>query len=181
MANEQNTPSITYQLIQSQFTGFEIAEAHGILVALACVNRMDVYQDWLAEVEALADHSQELNTEILKILFDKTMDELLSKDLALSLLIPDEDDAFKRLEGFVDWCQGFLYGLGISGIGMADLDEDGAAFLEHLAAFANLEPEGLREEIESEDEGLALEELVEFVRMSSLLIFYHFREAETVH
>lgn len=180
MTKVHKTPSLSYSLIQAQFQGFEIAEAHGILAALMVMPQKELWETWAQEVALLVDKPEPLNEEILKILFEKTEQELAAKDFSFSLLIPESEEGLEnRLKGLYLWCQGYLYGLGVSGANLNQLDEDGKDFMGFLSHFTTNSLKALtkelKNEVERESEALALEELVEFVRVSALLLFYHFR------
>lgn len=184
MTKPHKTPPLSYSLIQAQFQGFEIAEAHGILAALAIMPQKQLWETWAQEVALLTDKPEALNEEILKILFEKTEQDLAAKDFSFSLLIPESEEGLEeRLEGLYRWCQGYLYGLGVSGANLTQLDDDGEDFMGFLSHFTtnslNALTKELANEAERESEALALEELVEFVRVSALLLFYHFRNPNT--
>lgn len=178
---ESERVKITYSLLQEQFNGFNIAEAHGILTAILCGRTFDHYTLWLKEVENLNLNNESINEEILKILYDKTVADLSSKEFKLALLIPDEDEFSHRVEGFVNWCNGYLYGIGISEADLTALDEDGSDFIDYLTIFTQIDREEVMEDFSGEEDKLALEELIEFVRISAMLLYYQLRSREMVH
>ncbi len=179
---EERTPSgITYELLQAQFPGINLAEAQGILVALLCSTSFDHFKDWLKELDHIRIDETPFNEEILKILFDKTIEEMDSTEFNLRLLVPDEDHLKERIEGFVKWCHGFTYGFGLSSALYERLDEDGQDFIRYIIEFSGLNADEVIEGLEGEDDRIALEELVEFVRVGALMLYFHLKESPKVH
>jgi len=162
----------------------DAAESHGTLCALLLDNA--VLATWLGHtLEELPDKGNVLAAEqlgVLEQLYQLSREQLSDDDLSLELLLPDESDDFGlRLLGLSSWCQGFLYGIGVTGVASDDkLDDEGRECLSDL-----LEISKLRHDEESSDEAeLQFAELVEHVRMATLLLhetLNPLRPADTVH
>ena len=90
------------------------------------------------------------------------------EELGLQLLLPDESEDFGlRLLGLAGWCQGFLYGIGVTGVGGDDrLDAEARECLSDLLEISKLR----HDEESSEESELQFAEIVEHVRMSALLL-----------
>lgn len=146
-------------------------ESHGTLCALLLDNA--ALATWLGHtLDELPEPGDILATErlgVLEQLYEETRAQLNHEDLSLELLLPDESDDFGlRLLGLSGWCQGFLYGVGVIGVGDDDerLDDEARECLSDL-----LEISKLSHEEESSDEAeLQYAEIVEHVRMATLLL-----------
>ena len=148
----------------------DAAESHGTLCALLLDNA--AFATWLGHtLEELPDKGNVLAAEqlgVLEQLYALTREQLSNDDLGLELLLPDEGDDFGlRLLGLAGWCQGFLYGIGITAVSSDErLDDEGRECLSDL-----LEISKLSHDDESSDEAeLQFAELVEHVRVATLLL-----------
>ncbi len=91
---------------------------------------------------------------------------LRNRDVEFSFR-PDSDSLAVRSKALVSWCEGFLYGLGVSA-SQASLDEDkdGQEFLSDLAAITRLTVNVAEEE----DNEVAYAEIVEYVRTGVMML-----------
>lgn len=148
------------------------AEAHGTLCGLLCGGIADPEPQWLAQL--FEDHDpqdllvQECQRE-LQTLADQTRENLQDPLMALELLLPDDNRRLRqRARALRDWCQGFLYGLGLSGIGDGELSGPAAEAVRDTVEIARLDPAIAA--ADEEDEG-AFMELCEFVRVAAMLLY----------
>lgn len=146
------------------------AEAHGILCAMLVDNA--ALPLWLGQIlEDLPDRGDALAAErlaLLERLFEDTREQLNNEELGFELLLPDEADEFGvRLLGLATWCQGFVYGVGVSGLADGErLDDEARECLSDL-----LEISKLSDAEEGSDEAeLQFAEIAEHVRMVTLLL-----------
>ena len=148
----------------------DAAEAHGTLSALLIDNAS--LATWLGHtLDELPDKGNVLAGEqlgVLEQLFEQTRGQLDDEDLSLALLLPDEtDDLDLRLLGLSQWCQGFLYGFGVSGAAVEEsLDDESRECLSDLLEISKL---GHDEETSDETEQQYVE-IVEHVRVATLLL-----------
>jgi yecA family protein len=148
----------------------DAAEAHGTLSALLIDNAS--LATWLGHtLDELPDKADVLAGEqlgVLEQLFEQTRGQLDDEDLSLELLLPDETDDFDmRLLGLSQWCQGFLYGFGVSGAAVEEsLDDESRECLSDLLEISKL---GHDEETSDETEQQYVE-IVEHVRVATLLL-----------
>ncbi len=168
-------PKITYALLQEQFKGFNLAEAHGILTALAAMDEENLLERWKKEVERINHDEAPLNQEILAILHEQLMADFDSGEFKLTLLLPEEEHFYERAAAFALWCSGYLYGFGVSQLDPNQLDEDGQEVLDLLGQFTQLDLGELEEEA-TLDARLELEELIEFARVGAMLLYYQYAE-----
>jgi hypothetical protein len=166
---------VDYQRLSGRLTathsGNNAAEGHGMLCGLMCGGASATLSLWLAEMlQDCNPHDllvQEL-TEELRELATTTLTALEDPDLGFSLLLPDEEQPLpERAAALRNWCQGFLYGLGLTGLDEARLSREIAEALRDLAGIAHLDADGLAG---SDDEEGAYAELFEFVRVATMLI-----------
>jgi len=148
----------------------DAAESHGTLCALLLDN--GVLATWLSHtLEELPDQGNVLAAEqlgVLEQLYELTLEQLNNEDLGLQLLLPDEGDDFGlRLLGLSEWCQGFLYGIGVIGVSGDDrLDAEGQECLSDLLEISKLS----HDEADSDEAEMQFAEIVEHVRMATLLL-----------
>jgi yecA family protein len=148
----------------------DAAEAHGTLSALLIDNAG--FATWLGHtLDELPDKGNVLAAEqlgVLEQLFEQTRGQLDDEDLSLELLLPDDTNDFDlRLLGLSQWCQGFLYGFGVSGAAVKEsLDDESRECLSDLLEISKL---GHDEETSDETEQQYVE-IVEHVRVATLLL-----------
>ena len=98
--------------------------------------------------------------------------KLADTEMTFNLLLPDDETALSvRAESLSTWCQGFLTGLGLSGVQMSESNEttrDLREALVHLTEIAKLDIENI--EMLDEDEE-AYMEVTEYVRMVVFAIY----------
>jgi uncharacterized protein YgfB (UPF0149 family) len=148
----------------------DAAESHGTLCALLIDN--SGLATWLGHtLEEFPDGQDVLAREriaLLEKLYELTRDQMNLSELGLELLLPDESDDFGlRLLGLASWCQGFLYGIGISGITETKtLDEQAEECLSDLLEISKLN----HSEQSSDEAEHQFIEISEHVRMATLML-----------
>ncbi len=165
---------IDFDLVQSALESLgasaDAAESHGVLCALLIDNA--ALAIWLGHtLDELPERDNVLARErlgVLEQLFEETREQLNNEDLGFELLLPDESDDFGlRLLGLSDWCQGFLYGIGVTGKARDDsLDNEARECLSDLLEISKLS----HHEDGSDEAELQLAEIVEHVRVATLLL-----------
>lgn len=158
------------------------AECHGILCALLAVQSQPTAEQWLnevlPEVVASATDGDALARETVQQmvrLFEQTRQQLASNSFALELLIPDDDeDLASRTAALGHWCRGFLYGLGLSGIGdISRLPDDLPEILLDMEKISHADDYAAEDESEEDEQAYA--ELVEYVRMGAMMLNEEFQ------
>jgi len=148
----------------------DAAESHGTLCALLLDNA--VLATWLSHtLDELPEQGNVLaaeQLEVLEQLYQLTREQMNSEELGLELLLPDEIDDFGlRLLGLSGWCRGFLYGIGVIGVGNDEtLDPEARECLSDLLEISKLSH--TEESSEAAEQQFA--EIVEHVRMAALLL-----------
>lgn len=167
---------LDYDQIESalQTIGADInaSEIHGTLSALLCADaRLDA-DNWYQPLIPETDNSDLLQKEacdILKLLFHETKQHLNDPTCDYQLLLPNDDNIDTRTVALGDWCQGFIMGLMMCGIkDFHKLPENSAEVSQDIVEISRVGSTYQSEE--SEEDAVALEELIEYVRVGVLLI-----------
>jgi hypothetical protein len=103
--------------------------------------------------------------EGLAQIFNETLSQLNDATLDFQLLIADEDSRLgEQANTLIEWCQGYLVGLGLQKV--STTDEDALEMIKDLSEISKLDADVLDTEQNAQD----LNEIIEFVRMGTLLI-----------
>lgn len=148
------------------------SETHGVLCGLLLARGVE--QDaWMQHLIGAAENvpGEDLQAEIetlLQQLYRATVTQLDDPEFGFYLLLPaDQAVLQERADALAKWCEGFIYALGLGGVGEDALnDEDLKEFLANMSEISHARAE---QEDEDNDEEQAYVELVEYVRMGVLL------------
>lgn len=160
------------QLLQRAGVPMSAAEIHGVASGLLCALAEDVQGDWQQALYSEADMDDALVQEC-RVATDALLAataEQLQDDEAFSfdLCLPDEDDLPAYAAGLRDWCQGFLYGVGVAAPdAQAGLSEDGREALHDMAEISKLDVGAVTG---GEQEAAALAEVEEYLKIAALTV-----------
>ncbi len=160
------------QALRRAASAAEAADCHGFLCGLICASGFADPKLWVAEFFEDYNPRDLLQAEAFKLLqglYEDTLACLNSTELDFELLLPDDSCSLReRTESLGDWCSGFLSGFGMSGLsGAQALPEDVGELLDDLAQIARVDFEL---DDPNEEDRLAFEEVVEYVRVGTLLM-----------
>lgn len=151
----------------------DAAEAHGILCGLlVTAQENNIDEQWLKHVlgeaavnDALTDLYQQALLQIKKY----TVKQLNSpQDNFKPLLLDDDTPLTQRVQTLGGWCEGFLFGLGLSGQQALMFFSDSAReFIQDMVSISRIAPV----EEETEEEEIAYTQLVEYIRVGILTLF----------
>lgn len=151
--------------------GVGAAELHGSLSGFLCAGGRADRATWLdalalRELDASIDGGER---EVFDALYAECVRELDDPELAFDPLLPDDETPLtERSAALVDWCRGFLGGLGLAGADLKHaLSADASEVLADFARIARTEVEV--EELDSEGED-DYSEVLEYVRVGALLL-----------
>lgn len=149
-------------------TDDSISSAHGILCGFVCVKADVTLNDWLNEILTNVDdnnlHTQSAHV-ILKQIFHNTISQLNDETLNFALLIAGDDaNMSEQVNTLVDWCQGFLTGLGLQKI--SNPNQEVLEMIKDFSEIAKLDSQV----VDSEENTQDLNEIIEFVRIGVLFI-----------
>lgn len=160
-----------------EFTPPDLSEMHGAACGLICRQARCEGRDFLQLLDTLQlvmapDPGLQ---RVLAELFDATRAQLADDLLRLSLWLPgDEESLDQRTAALGQWCTGFLAGLGAGG-GLENLSEDAREAMEDLREIAQAETGG---GVTEEDDEEALTQIVEYLRVVTLLLREELRGPE---
>lgn len=158
------------------------AELHGVLCGRICSGENLSEQDLMVSVTEFlnveAERVEDLG-DMLPALYQFSQQQICSGNFEFQPLLPDDDfDLSERLACLAEWCQGFLFGLGRSGLLVeTELTGDIADVLTDLASISHVGGIDETESVGEEDE-VSYTELVEYVRVAVLLIHAELSVAE---
>ena len=164
--------SINYDLskdaLQKLNTDDTISSAHGLLCGFYCVKQDIQLDDWLNEVLVSIDLNDLIAKEshqVLAEIFNNTSDQLADPTLNFWPVIADDMCPLReQANTLVEWCQGFLVGIGLSSVETSD--EEVLEMIKDISEISQLDAELLDSEENTQD----FYEIVEFVRMGVLFI-----------
>lgn len=146
-------------------------EAHGMLCGMLSTPGETEQARWIAEVLANTAPKGEPAERLLRALtdvFESTRTALGDGNLTFAPLLPPDDAPLtERATALGEWCEGFLFGLGLGGLtSRASLPSEAGEVVSDFGEIARVDAEAdLGEAGES-----AYAELTEYVRMGALLV-----------
>ena len=154
--------------LQKLNTDDTISSAHGLLCGFYCVKQDISLVDWLNEVLVSIDLKNILEKEshqVLAEIFNNTSEQLADPTLNFWPVIADDVSPLKeQANTLIEWCQGFLVGLGLSSVETSD--EEVLEMIKDISEISQLDADLL----DTEDNVQDFYEIVEFVRMGVLFI-----------
>ena len=147
------------------------AQAHGEMFGLVCGGQTGL-KSWVTQ--SLTDQSTKFELDEQDRLFFEdlmafVLDDLQAGDLGFELMLPDDEQALQlRVEALAVWCQGFVFGFGIS----YPLQGNRTASLtvqESLQDITAIGQAGY--DSDGEDEESAYVDLVEYVRAAVQCVY----------
>ena len=158
------------QTLEADITASEI---HGTLCGMLCATVDTQATSWfqsLVPASAANDLLAKEARDKLALLYDETRRQLNDPTCNFQLLLPDaQTDLNTRTLGLGDWCKGFVMGLMMGGLkDFRKLPENSAEAAQDIVEISRI---GSKYESEGDEEdAVALEELIEYVRVGVMLI-----------
>ena len=149
------------------------AEAHGVLCGVICAGGRASQDTWLdhllGEGNTLSAAAQGCS-ELLEGLQAEILRQLNDDSFRFALLLPGDDATLlQRTQALSRWCSGFLYGLALGG--MREDAEFPAELREVLRDLYEISNADFIADPADEDNESAYMEIVEYVRMSVMLMY----------
>ncbi len=175
MSQDLILPSYTEltDILQNIQPNCHASQIHGLLCGLICAtsgdDALDIWQSVFPGVK------KKRNAEgVLKALYESTYHQLSEFSFEFTLVLPEDDgDINVRAESLGLWCQGFLTGLEQSDI--SDRVLENAELKEALDDIIEIAQLNFGDIDSNEEDETAYFELVEYVRLSALMIFHELR------
>jgi uncharacterized protein YgfB (UPF0149 family) len=153
--------------IETLRLGMGASDLHGSLTGYLCAGGTAGAEEWPAALELEPDAKKNLHTDALSRLYRDCRAQLAGPDLGFEPLLPAADAPVeRRADALVEWCRGFLGGVGLSGSARTVLSADAS---EVLADLGRIAASRFDYDDDEEDES-ALSEVLEFVRVGVLLL-----------
>lgn len=148
----------------------EAAEAHGSLCGALCAHSPLDFDAWLDELLEDRDPRTERNRDVLQSVFSGTRHDLDGDAMEFAPLLPDDDVPLAgRTSALAHWCEGFLYGLGASGLtSIETLPGEVGEIVRDMTEISRATP-GSDEPTDTDEQAYA--QLVEYVRVGVQLIY----------
>ncbi len=128
-------------------------------------------RDWLEPMADFINQGEPLSEDVKTVLmelYNQTCQQLVEADFSLILCLPDDASPInERGQALIHWVQGFMLGFGLHQADLTGCSDDVKEALEDFSDIARMD-EDMAEDEESEK---ALFEVMEYVRVSSMLCF----------
>ncbi len=165
-------------LLQGLGSTGNAAEGHGVLCGLLCSKGYINGQMWVSRMVSRNDQSETEHTPApdavpplprpLLDLHSETVRGINDINYEFRLMLPDDDEDLEiRVEALTQWCQGFLYGMGVGGIqDFSNLPEPVVEITHDVMEISRASSATTG----SEEDETAFSELVEYIRVGIQLI-----------
>jgi uncharacterized protein YgfB (UPF0149 family) len=160
---------MTYRHIDSFFKRSDkvnsAAEAHGLAAGMLCVNGQTQSNVWIKQLFEEDGVVTSEQSQILSRLFEETKASLDSGDYDFEPFLPSDDAPLsEQVMALIDWCQGFLFGVGAL-YQRGEQSGQTHEILRDIAEFTKLDPDA-----EGEEDEAAFMEITEYLRTAVLLL-----------
>lgn len=149
----------------------DASEVHGIMCGMLCGGMSFDDAQWMPALEDCVAEGNAFSSDLKQFLtrfFNITCQQLVEPDFTFTLCLPDDGFSInERGAALMLWVQGFMLGFGLYQDDLTQCSQDVKEGLEDFAQIARMD-EQMDEDEESES---ALEEVIEYVRVSSMLCF----------
>ncbi len=169
---EPTTHAELSEALSTMQLGMSASELHGALAGYLSAGGLSPAREWLSAL-ALEEIDDAIGEAPARELFDRLFTgcaaDLEDPELAFDLLLPDDSASMgERAVALVDWCRGFLGGLGLSGVDLEQgLSGEAGEILGDLARIAATR---FDDASGGEEDEQAYAEVVEYVRVGVLLL-----------
>jgi hypothetical protein len=180
-------PAITHaqlgEMLANLHLGVGASDLHGSLTGYVCGGGSAGARGWLAALELQTDPEIDLPHAAFARLYEDCAAWFVDPELGFEPLLPDADSSMDaRGDALVEWCRGFLGGLGLAGVSSRQgLSADAGEILQDFGTIAA----SRFEYADSEEDESALAEVIEFIRVGVLLLHAELtvagRADKTVH
>jgi uncharacterized protein YgfB (UPF0149 family) len=161
----------TLALTQGKLEASELAECHGVACGLLCrlpAATVDAYIDLLDMLELVKTPDEGLQMAFEELL-NASKAQLSDEDMSITLWLPNDDEMLEeRTMALSQWCSGFLAGVGSSGDETLQALSDEAN--DALKDIQQISTADVSDTNESEEDEMAFVEIVEYIRIVTLMI-----------
>jgi len=153
------------------------AEAHGLLSGCVCAGSRISGKSLLEPILGFDTAHAASGRAVLMALYHISSQQLYEADFTFQLLLPlDNAPLADRAKALMEWCQGFISGLGWAGIDAEQCQsEDIQSALFHISEIGKMDINSL---ITNEDDEKAFLEVTEYVRLAVMSIYMEFASSQ---
>ncbi|EDN70815.1 conserved hypothetical protein [Beggiatoa sp. PS] len=148
----------------------DAAEAHGILCGILCTSQSYEEDVWLRHVlsdTAIEDGLVIQSQQQLLLLKKYTLEQLNSVNDEFMPLLPGDDTPLpQRVQALGGWCEGFLFGVGLTGIDTKSLPNEVKDFIDDVISISRIAPIENNEEYEAD-----YMEIVEYLKVGVITLY----------
>lgn len=164
-----------YETVQAAFAAAHLqlhaSEIHGALTGMICGGFRFESNDYLTVINDMFNNGEGLPAEVKRIVkqvYGEVWQAVLEDSYSFQPLLPDDDESLaERTNAMTVWVQGFNLGFAMQKQQIASLTTDVQEVITDFSEIANLSTE-VEEDEENEQ---AYYEVVEYVRISAMLVF----------
>lgn len=179
MSQDSALPSFTKltTILQKIQPNCHVSQIHGLLCGYICAmagNPIDFWEDVFPNTQ-----KSRKGEEMLKELYELTYHQLSEFSFEFMLVLPDDkSDINVRAESLGLWCQGFLTGLEQSDVmARAAINAELKEAMDDIIEIAQL---SFGDIASNDEDETAYFELVEYVRLSVLMIFHELKKDPSI-
>jgi len=150
--------------------GVSASDLHGSLTGYLCAGGQAGADNWLDALALDADIVNGHDEPSLSLLYRHCRDQLDDTDLGFEPMLPGDDVAIElRAEALVEWCRGFLGGVGLAGVTgvKGGISAEAGEIMQDFGTIAG----SSFDYAGGEEDETALAEVLEFVRVGVLLLY----------
>lgn len=149
--------------------GVDASDLHGSLSGYLCAGGDAGSDDWTEALQLGFDEPDLARNPILQRLYRQCRAQFAEEPASVDPLLPAEAAGVpRRADALIEWCRGFLGGVGLSGAtSRTDLSADAREILADLGMIAA----SSLEYADARDDERALEEVLVFVRAGSAMLY----------
>jgi yecA family protein len=153
------------------------AEAHGLLSGCVCAGSRISGTSLLEAILGSAAIQATAGRDMLLSLYHISAKQLYEADFTFQLLLPiDDTSLIERARALKEWCQGFISGLGLTGLTAEECQtEDIQNALTHISEIGKLD---IAKIIADDADEKAFLEVSEYVRLAVMSIYIEFSKAK---
>lgn len=157
------------------------SEAQGTICGMLSVQLDHIARQcdslWFEQTDMLSADVKACQTSI-QHLIQVTGQQLASDEMNLVLCLPDDaSDIRSRMHALIEWCEGFLFGVGLAGSDSTkDLSAEPADALRDFMEITRMDADIANA---GEEDEQALAEVIEHVRIGAYMIFEDLRHGKT--
>lgn len=163
-----HTPLPDFDNVASSIHHTDPSEIHGMLCGMLCVDGATPAHLWLDQLSSETAEVNLLGQDTLRELFEATVSQLGDVNLTFRLLLPDDGQGLPtRTAALSRWCQGFLFGLGLSIDSDRQLPAELHEFFTDLTKISQVSYLDTGDATEGDEADYA--EIVEYIRVGVIL------------